>query len=96
MAEHLLATTSDMMFFFSFLQINQICRQKQFIWWSNSALRKGIHKTVQFCVIMEIRPKSHSPSSYYDPFKEKEDDLQRAPSLFVKITNFNFNYIKDY
>ena len=45
---------------------------------------------------MEIRPKFHSLSSYYDPFKEKEDDLQRAPSLFVKITNFNFNYIKDY
>ena len=45
---------------------------------------------------MEIRPKFHSPSSYYGPFKEKEDDLQRAPSLFVKITNFNFNYIKDY
>lgn len=41
-------------------------------------LGKEIHKPVKFYVVMEIRQELHLPSGYYHPFKEKEDNKQRA------------------
>ena len=38
--------------------------KKKFIWWGYATLRKEIHKLVQFCVVMEIRPEFHLPSGY--------------------------------
>ena len=45
-AEHLLATTSHMMLFFSFLQISEVCSLNQFFWWSNGKWGEGFHKHV--------------------------------------------------
>ena len=45
-AEHLLATTSHMMLFFSFLGISEVCSLKQFIWWSNGKWGEGFYKHV--------------------------------------------------
>ena len=38
-----------------FLQINDVSNLKQFIWWSNAILEKGIQKPVPFRAVMEIR-----------------------------------------
>ena len=43
-------------FFFSFLQIREVCSLNQFIWWSNGQLGEGIHKSY---VVMKIRWKVH-------------------------------------
>ena len=57
--EHLLATTSRMMFFFSFLQIGKFFSLKSFISWNNGKLGEGIHKPVLSCVVVEIGWKLH-------------------------------------
>ena len=54
--------------------------EKQFISWSTGKLGEGIHNPFQSCVVPEIRQKLHLPNGYYDSFKEKEDNLQRALS----------------
>ena len=38
---------------------------------------------------MEIRREIHLLNGYYHSFEEKEDDLQRALSSFVRIAAFN-------
>ena len=80
---------NDAIFFFSFLQINELCSLKKFIWLANATLDKGIHNPFQFCVVMKISRELHLPSGYYDLLKGKEDNLWRALLSFVKITNFN-------
>ena len=54
-----LATTSDIMLFFSFLQIIEVCSLKSFFWWTNGRLGGGNHKLVHSSVVMEIRWKLH-------------------------------------
>ena len=34
-----------------------------------------MHKPVQYCEVMEIDRKLQLTNGFYDPFKEKEDDL---------------------
>ena len=46
-------------FFFLFCRSVRFAPKNQLIWWSNDKLGKGIHKPIQFCVIMEIRWKFH-------------------------------------
>ena len=46
-------------FFFFFCKSVRFAPKNQLIWWSNDKLGKGIHKPIQFCVIMEIRWKFH-------------------------------------
>ena len=71
-AENLVATTSHMMFFFSFCRP---LRFKQFIWWNNGKLGEGIHRLIQSCVVMQIRGELHLLNGYYESLKEKEDHV---------------------
>ena len=78
--EHLLASTSGMVFFFSFLHVMRFVAQKACIWWNNGKLGKGNHKPISSSlVVMEIRQKLHLPNGYYAShssmvlFKEKEE-----------------------
>ena len=58
---------------------------KKYNLWSDSKLGTGNCKPILSSVDMKFRRKLHLPNSYYFSFKEKEDDLQRALSLFVQI-----------
>ena len=84
--EHLLATTSHMMFsVFPFCRSARFETENQFIWWSNSKLGEGIHKPVQFCVVMEIRWKRQSSCGYTSTDLGIGSGRKRTTEEFVKV-----------
>ena len=94
-AEHILATTSHMMLFFSFLQISEVCSLKSIYWWSNSKLGEGIPNPIQSCVVREIRWKPHCQVVDLDiPVAEKVEEKEELKNL-LKWGKFSYYVMVD-
>ena len=68
----------------------------QFIWWSNGKLGEGIYKSVQCCVVMEIRWKLHSQVvATHVPNLPLEVEEKEEVKNLLKCCKFSFYVVVD-